>query len=106
MKFFHFHQNNSFGVDKGPAIDVIVEAVNASHANFLAQSVGVYFDGCEKGLDCLCCGDRWSRQWSPWSSEDDLGDDVPMVYGSPVLFNGENHVLVVYANGEKKFGGL
>ena len=21
----------------------------------------VYFDGVEKGLDCSCCGDRWSR---------------------------------------------
>ena len=21
----------------------------------------VYFDGVEKGVDCSCCGDRWSR---------------------------------------------
>ena len=101
MKFFHFHQNNSFGLFKGPANHVVVEAENASDANDRAQTVGVYFDGCDDGLDCLCCGNRWSRQWS-----DATGDDVPMVYGSPVLFNGENHVLVVYANGEKKFGGL
>ena len=22
--------------------------------------MGVYFDGCDIGLDCSCCGDRWS----------------------------------------------
>ena len=104
MKFFHFRQNDSFGsfgLFKGPAKHVVVEAENASDANDRAENFGLYFDGCRNGLDCPCCGDRWSRQWS-----DELGDDVPMVYGSPVLFNGENYVLVVYANGEKKFGGL
>lgn len=99
MKFFHFNQNNSGGSFTGPANHVVVEAENAYDANYRAESE-VYFDGCDDGLDCPCCGDRWSRQWS-----DETGDDVPMVYGSPVLFNGENHVLVVYANGEQKFGG-
>jgi hypothetical protein len=101
MKFFHFSQNNSGGSFTGPAKHVVVEAENASDANDRAESVGVYFNGCNEGLDCSCCGDRWYRQWL-----DEAGDDVPMVYGDPVLFNnGENYILVVYANGEQKFGG-
>lgn len=100
MKFFHFSQNNSGGSFTGPAKHVVVEAENASDANYRAESVGVYFNGCNEGLDCSCCGDRWYRQWL-----DEAGDDVPMVYGDPVQFNGENYVLVVYANGEQKFGG-
>jgi len=61
--------------------------------------VGLYFDGVQAGYDCSCCGSRWSRQYSY------DGDDTPMVYGDPVLFNlGGNLVLVVFANGEQKFG--
>lgn len=40
---------------------VIIEARNPGEANTLAMELGVYFDGCRSGQDCLCCGDRWTR---------------------------------------------
>lgn len=80
-KFFEFDQNNSGGVfdrddEAGIGPRVWIEALDANHANQRAETIGLYFDGCEDGRDCECCGDRWyaasgsgqdapkiSRQW-------------------------------------------
>jgi calcineurin-like phosphoesterase len=101
MKFFSFRQNNSFGLDKPPPKVVIVEAENAEDANKRILEVdGVYFDGCNSGVDCPCCGNnRWSRQLSY-----EVGDEVPSLWGDPLEFAEDGNVLVVYANGEKKRG--
>lgn len=81
-KFYEFHQNNSggsFHIDDDVSHIVIIEAATAMQANETAQNVaGIYFDGCEKGWDCDCCGDRWY----PVSDYD--GHDEPMVYGHPL----------------------
>lgn len=61
--FFEYTQNNSGGLFSGPALNVIVEADSGTQANERAEEVGVYFDGCRSGLDCGCCGDRWSSFW-------------------------------------------
>lgn len=81
MKFFHFDQNNSGGSFSHVAIDgigtnVFIEAKNAAHANDRAERIGLYFNGCDDGTDCSCCGDRWS----PVSESD--GRDVPMKYST------------------------
>lgn len=78
-KFYTFNQNNSGGSFTGPAPVVVVEAVDYRHANGRAEDLGLYFDGCERELDCPCCGDRWSRQYS----ESDA-DEVPSNYGKPL----------------------
>lgn len=78
MPFFEFHQNNSGGAFKPPAINVIIEADNANEANEKALWHGIYFDGCAYGLDCSCCGDRWYPQW------DDDGTEAPSHYSTPV----------------------
>ena len=78
-RFFHFSQNNSGGsfvIDETLAHHVIIEAYDALDANTRAMQIGIYFNGCDSGMDCQCCGDRWSAQWS-----DDRGDDTPMIYG-------------------------
>ena len=64
--FYHYSQNNSFGVfdrylEKGIGPDVIIEAYSAKDANKRAQKIGIYFNGVEKGIDCSCCGDRWYK---------------------------------------------
>lgn len=92
-KFYHFHQNNSGGSFDGPAINVIVEAINAAHANTIAEEHGLYFDGCDKGIDCGCCGDRWSEQWS-----DDKGTDAPKIYGKNI----EEHLTSGYVWGNDR----
>ena len=61
-KFYEFTQNNSGGdfvVDNHLTHRVFIEAKNSKEANEIAESMGVYFDGVEAGIDCGCCGDRW-----------------------------------------------
>ena len=40
---------------------VIIEARNAVEANSIALTLGIYFDGVSKRIDCPCCGDRWKH---------------------------------------------
>lgn len=61
--WFKYDQNNSGGVFIGPAYNVYVEAFDDDQANEIAEQNGVYFDGVDEGIDCECCGDRWSRSW-------------------------------------------
>ena len=79
MPYFTYRQNNSGGVFCGPAINVIIKAKNAKKANKKAKEAGLYFDGCRKGRDCSCCGDRWYEAW-----ENETGDETPNIYGTPV----------------------
>lgn len=81
--FYTFNQNNSggsFQVDEFMGISnyVIVEATSVDHANEIAESIGLYFEGCYSGMDCPCCGDRWY----PVASYDE--DQVPSIYGNEV----------------------
>jgi hypothetical protein len=79
--FFHFSQNNSggsFDFDEKTGIThhVVIEADDYDHANYRAERIGLYFGG---GMDCPCCGDRWSSQWSG-----EKGNEEPKVYDKPV----------------------
>lgn len=81
--FYNFHQNNSggsFAFDRkaGISTEVIIEATSREQAIALAQAIGIYFDGVEAGVDCECCGDRWSEPWQE-------GTEVPSQYGTPVM---------------------
>lgn len=63
MKLYNFNQNNSggsFDIDADVTYDVLVEASNYNEANSIAEELGIYFFGCSSGMDCSCCGDRWS----------------------------------------------
>lgn len=105
-QFFHFDQNNSggsfdFELNK-ISHHVIIEAKNANHANFLAEEIGLYFNGCEGGQDCSCCGDRWYPAWGE-------GDNNPLVYGNPPekytdtwLGDEKPHTYVHYLDGVVK----
>jgi hypothetical protein len=60
--FFQFRQNNSFGsftLNEDLSHLVIIEANSPTEANDKAIRIGIYFDRCEKDMDCPCCGDRW-----------------------------------------------
>ena len=64
MKFYEFKQNNSggsFAVNDQLCHNLIIEANNSEEAESKAESMGVYFNGCDEGMDCPCCGDRWYR---------------------------------------------
>jgi len=81
--FYAFSQNNSGGSFhddhvSGVSKFVIIEADSADEANERAEAIGLYFNGCDDGRDCSCCGDRWY----PTSKRE--GEEVPSIYGEPV----------------------
>jgi hypothetical protein len=87
MPFHTFNQNNSGGafvITDDLAMYVIVEGANIDQIVERAQALGIYFDGCETGEDCPCCGDRWDMPW-----RDELSEQ-PEVYGELVV---NSHVL-------------
>jgi len=60
--FYEFSQNNtggSFDVDGNVCHRLFIEANSIQEANDIAESLGCYWDGVDKGMDCPCCGDRW-----------------------------------------------
>jgi hypothetical protein len=81
MAWYEYTQNNtggSFVEDDRVGSYVWVEAASADEANSRAEGVGIYFDGCDNGMDCSCCGDRWYPVWK------DDGSDKPELYGKRV----------------------
>lgn len=61
--FYKLNQNNSGGyfvVNEKVCHRLFIEANNEEEALQIAESLGYYWDGVNKGLDCSCCGDRWS----------------------------------------------
>ena len=106
--FYNFRQNNSGGRWRDPAIEVIVEADDEAHADFIAeQYCEVYFDG---SGDCRCCGNRWS------SHHNDDGKESPFLYGSVTIeeyfkdrslynFSEEKipQIMIRYKNGTKVY---
>lgn len=82
MAFFEYHQNNSgggfdFDEDRGITHTVIIEAPDAETADYRAEQIGIYFNGCDDDIDCPCCGDRWHSAYGQGTKE-------PMYYGQPV----------------------
>ncbi len=78
-KFYRFRQNNSggsFKIDKkkGIGTNVFIEASSYEDANERAEEIGLYFYGCDKGVDCNCCGDRWSKAYNNTANDYDVFD--------------------------------
>lgn len=64
--FYLFSQNNSGGsfiVNDKVCHRLFIEADDEGEALQIAESLGCYWDGVNKGLDCPCCGDRWSTYY-------------------------------------------
>ena len=104
-KFFTFIQNNSGGsfnisIEDGICEYVIIEALDHNHANARALLAGLYFDGCEAGIDCSCCGDRWYKA----SASD--AEKEPMIYNTPINNVDKSwsreRCFIHYLNGEIK----
>lgn len=64
LKWYKFEQNNSggsFDVDDKVCHRLFIEAKSFNDAVKKAEELGCYWDGADKGIDCSCCGDRWSK---------------------------------------------
>lgn len=62
--WYEFSQNNSGGSlteDNNLCHRLFIEARNVAKAKEKAIRLGVYFQGVDDGIDCSCCGDRWSE---------------------------------------------
>ncbi|MGH6774737.1 DUF7296 family protein [Brucella tritici] len=86
-RFWTFSQNNSggsFNLDESSGVThyTIIEATDLDHAISRALAIGIYFNGCEDGIDCECCGDRWCEPW------DKDGDNAPQVHEQNIRENG------------------
>jgi hypothetical protein len=95
--FYRYNKNNSFGQwreDENLAKNVHVEANSEAEANTKAESVGIYFNGCDNGQDCPCCGDRWSEPYGD-------GTEVPSDYGDPIDLGKRSSTVIHYADGTK-----
>jgi len=61
--FYNFDQNNSGGsfiTDDKVCHQLYIEANSEEEAVNKAEQIGCYWNGVEDGIDCPCCGDRWS----------------------------------------------
>lgn len=61
--WYRYSQNNSHGrweLDTGKV--VWIEADTPEEADAVAKTLGIYFNGVGRGIDCYCCGDRWTSQ--------------------------------------------
>lgn len=105
LKWYRFHQNNSGGSftrDNMVTKDVIIQAHSSNEANILAEEIGIYFNGCDKRMDCNCCGDRWSRAY------ENEGTEKPEIYGEEIEYSGSkesvklNHDTILYPFGSIK----
>jgi len=109
-KFYTYNQNNSggkFHFDEVAGITryVVVEANDYKHADYLAERIGLYFDGYG---DCPCCGERWSTMW-----DESEGKLLPMIYDNPVdkatglrWMEEGKEIVVHYLNGRKEWFGI
>ena len=88
---------------------MIIEAVDQDAATDKAESLGIYFNGCDDGIDCDCCGDRWygsHKLTFPYSygkfNTDKLALLVATRYNAKVLDSNTSYVVFddveIYAN--------
>lgn len=72
--FYEFNQNNSGGrfvVNDSLCNRLFIEADDKDEAISKAEELGCYWDGVAEGIDCPCCGDRWSNYFLKGIGEDD-----------------------------------
>lgn len=78
--FYTYRQNNTGGSFTKPAINLVIEAEDASEADLIAVEAGAYFDP-EYTIDCECCGQRWYRA-GDWDKRLTLEDALEEIYES------------------------
>lgn len=65
-----------YSAEDGIACHVIVEADSRAEAIAAALEIGIYFNGVATGIDCPCCGDRWTLA--------NAVTERPILFGQPV----------------------
>lgn len=102
IKLFCYRQNNSGGSFYEPAHKVYVEADSLDEAAEIADGVGIYFNGCDSGQDCNCCGDRWYYRADEMEIEFEDEDDLKAILFEKAAFLKERGVpssMIVFKDG-------
>jgi hypothetical protein len=97
-----YDQNNSggsFDLDENISHRVVIEAVSQSEARRKAKDLGIYFNGCDEGMDCPCCGDRW------YDSPDDLSEMIEKYGVESKKYYGISEYSGTVEDMEKKYEG-
>jgi hypothetical protein len=103
LVYWEFDQNNSGGSfveNEELAHRVIIEAYSSEEACSKATEIGIYFNGCDEGMDCPCCGDRWYPPYSNieipyyWSSMNfERAEKIASLYDAePVPVRDTRHI--------------
>lgn len=77
--FYLFYQNNSgakYIVDNKVCKAIVIEADSSNDATDIAETIGCYWDGVSKGIDCPCCGDRWECVPEEIDIDKEHGDEI------------------------------
>ena len=85
LKWYQLDQNNSggfFDADDAVCHRLFIEAKDDETAEKIAEDIGFYWDGVENGIDCRCCGDRWSGV---------MEVEFPLHYGKITFDNVEDY---------------
>lgn len=100
--FYEFRQNNSGGVLENNLLSVIVEASSPDEAREIALiHTPVYFNGCDDGTDCPCCGDRWSDYLNEGHSQPAMyGETDKDKWNSSIWKPGTVSVKIYYKDGK------
>ena len=90
-KFYTFSQNNSGGSFVNSDLEgiseyVIIEAMDAQTANDKAENIGLYFNGCNDGIDCSCCGDRWHDSPDYYDTIEEALEDTYTTWGGTIAY--------------------
>lgn len=72
-RFYEFSQTNSGGlfiINTNLCHRIVIEALSEEDAICKAEDLGCYWNGCDKGIDCPCCGDQWYKSPSVFDIEE------------------------------------
>ena len=114
MSFYIFRQINSHGyfvVDDYVCARVVIEADSREEAIEKAESIGLYWDGVKKNIDCPCCGDRWNQSDADVPYSGSLEIDVYMQFladtmswttpSCRIFFKRYDEVMEIYSEEDK-----
>lgn len=107
MNWYEFPQNNSGGrfiTDDKVCHLIYIQAESEEEAIEKAEELGCYWDGVNKGIDCPCCGDRWSkftplapeRIYGIYKSFEEYAQEMCNIFGD----GGVPEARLFYSNGE------
>lgn len=111
--WYEFNQNNSGGsfIENDKVTHrIFIQAMSLKDAVSKSEELGVYFNGCDSGIDCPCCGDRWSEpnalefpvDWgkgSVFNNIEEYSEYMAKNYG---WFEMKNDSYLYYLDGTKK----